>query len=523
MTSAMLILVAWLVSQDTEPPRVMPVTLQQCIYLAERNSIPLRIDEVAVQIAEAEIGRELGTFDTVAFFDGSYQKDIRPTASALEAGTLGPFGSDGSSAGSPEIIVTGITTDSWQINTGFRGMLLNGASYQADVDWSKVETTAGTFGGFNPEYRSGIGVSFTQPLLRGYGTTVNKAPVLQAQNRLLGAAENLETSRVLRASEVIRAYWEYFFSFRTLETRDFLVGQAERLVEINSKKLEVGDARRIDVIEAESELASRQQEQITAENDIGRTADELKRLIFPFEDQEEWDAELVPITAEAEAAVEPPAWRAAATRALERRPELRRLRELLENNDLRILVAENAVLPRFDLNASLRFNQLAGSKGQVLNYDDDFYSIGAGVSVEVPLGNRFARYDLSIVRLQKIQALLEYKDVENQVIQEVRDGVREVANRKKEIDAAREAVRLAAERWSSEQKRQEVGFSTTFQVREAQAQWREAKDAETRALFEYQIALAALDQAQGTLLERYGILPAPQPRLEDRAGVHFDS
>ncbi|MFH0945469.1 MAG: TolC family protein [Planctomycetota bacterium] len=496
----------------------MPITMQQCIYLAEKNSLALRMDQVDVQISKAELGGTLGTFDTVAFLNYTFTKDINPTASALARGDL-----FGPGAASPEVVITGILRKSHVLNTGFRGTLLNGASYQADVNWSKSMTSAGTFGGFNPEYRSDIGLSFIQPLLRNFGTAVNKAGILSARNAMMGAAEVLEESRILRAAEVISAYWEYYFARKNVETRSFLVDQAQKLVRINQKKLEVGDARKLDVVEAESDLAARNQELITARNEIGRTADALKRLVFPFDERDEWEVDLIPLTEASEEIFDVPAWQDAAQVALEQRPELLRQREFLKNNDLDILVAENQTLPQFDLNASLRFNQLAASKGEVLNYDDEFYTITAGVSMEMPIGNRTARYGLAAARLRKIRALLEYKNMENQVIQEVRNGVREVRNRKEEIDAAHEAVRLAEERWNAEQKRQEVGYSTTFQVRDAQASWQEAKDAELRALFGFQIARASLGAAQGSLLQQYGILPAPKPRLDDRAGIHYDS
>ena len=511
-----------LTTEEPDHSVTMPITIQQCIYMAEKNSLSLRMDQVDVQIAKANLGGSLGTFDTVAFLDGTYIKDINPTASALARGDL-TAGGPPTAGGTPMVLVTGILRESWQLNTGFRGNLLNGASYQADVNWSKVTTSAGTFGGFNPEYRSDIGVAFLQPLLRNFGTSVNKAPILTARNQMMGAAEALEESRIIRAEEVITAYWEYYFALQNVEYHSFLVSQSEKLVRINQKRLDVGDARKLDVIEADSELASRTKDLITARNDIGRTADDLKQYIFPYDRRDEWDVELIPLTEASEDLVDLPTWEEAAKVALERRPELRKRRELLKNNDLDVLVAENQILPRFDLNASLRFNQLADSKGEVLNYDDDFYSITAGVSLEMPIGNRTARYGLAAARLGKIRALLEYKDWENQIIKEVRDGVRGVRNKKEEIEAAHEAVRLNQERWSAEQKRQEVGYSTTFQVRDAQAAWREAKNGELRAMFDFQFALARLASSQGILLDQYGILPAPKPKLDDRAGIHFDS
>ena len=497
--------------------RVMALTMEQCIHLAENNSLSLQAEGVDVQIAKAQEGQGLGQFDTVAFLDVNYNKDITPSASALQTG----FGLG--APASPEIVVTGILSKSWNVSTGFRGVLTNGLQYQADLNWQKSFRSQGTFGNFNPAYNTDIGASITQPLLRGFGTAVNKATVMKARHTTRSNAQGLEESRLQRARNVIEAYWDYYFAHRTLETRQFLVEQGKELVKINKRRKEVGDMTQIDVVEAEADLAQRQQQRLVAENDIGRTEDSLKRLIFAFDDREEWDIEIVPLTETSVSDERIPDWRDAARVALERRPELERRRELLRNNDIDILVAENSLLPRLDLNASIRFNQLAPSGNRALNFDDDFYSVGGGISVEFPLANREARYGLSAARLGKIKALLELKDTENQIIQEVRDAHREVLNNREQIDAAREAVRLADERWSAERKRQEVGYSTTFQVRDAEAAWLEAVDDEIEAMFRYENALAALATAQGILLEQYGLLPAPDPELDDRAGVYYDS
>lgn len=487
----------------------LPITLEQCIYMAEKNSLTQRLTEIDVQIAKARVGQELGTFDTVLFLNHNYDRDINPSASSLEGG----FGS---------VTVVGIESESTTLNGGFRGTLLNGATYQADINWSKRLQSPAPFSLFNPTYRADVGVAVTQPLLRGFGTTVNKAALLQARNTMRSNAEALEEQRLQQARAVIVAYWNYYFARRTLESRRFNVAQAERLLSINTRRKEVGDMKRLDVVEAESELAQRKLDLLIAQNDIGKTADALKRQIFPFDRLEEWAAELVPLTEPNQEARTIAAWHDLARTAIERRPELMRRRELLKNNDLQIVVAENAVLPQFDLTGSLRFNQLAASKGQVLNFDEDFYSVGGGFSLEMPIGNRTARYGLALARLQKIRALVEYQDAENDVVQQVRDAAREVQSKEQQIVAAGEAVRLAKERWDAEETRKKVGFSTQFQVFDAQEEWRAAVDSEIQAQRDYQIALAILGATQGTLLEEYGMLPMPEPKLQDRSGVHYD-
>jgi outer membrane protein TolC len=507
-------------SSDASARRRLPVTVEQCVQLAERNSLLLRADEIDVQIAKGEVGRALGFFDTVYFLSTSYSRNHDPVARVVTTpGVLQPDGTF--SQGTSRIEIEPIVSEDWRVDTGFRGTLVSGATYSVDLAYTKSETERPDPGpnSLDPSYRTDVGASISQPLLRGAGTTVTKANLLSARNTLRGAAHALEESRIQRAAETIAAYWDYYFARRNLETRELLVEQSSQLVEINKKKKAVGTMITLDVLEAQSELAQRQQELIVARNEIERSADALKRLIFDFEDRSMWDVELVPLTDASAEFVAPQDWNDAARVAIERRPELARRREFLKNNDIAIVVAENSVLPRLDLDASLRFNQLAGSKGQALNYDDDLYTLAVGFTLEVPIGNRSARAERDIARLQKLQALIEYKDAENQVIQDVRNGVREVLNSQKEIEAAHEAVRLASQRFAQLIERRGVGNATTFDVREAQTSWREAIDSETRALFNYEVAKTVLEAAKGTLLERYGILASPMPSVDERVGV----
>jgi outer membrane protein TolC len=209
-----------LAHEESSASATLPITLEQCIHMAEKNSLAQRIAEIDVQIAKAQMGQELGTFDTVLFLSHQFERDINPSASSLEGG----FGN---------VQVIGIETESTTLQGGFRGTLLNGASYQADINWSKRLQSPAPFSLINPTYRADVGVTFTQPLLRGFGSAVTKAALLQARNFMRSSADALEEQRLLQARDVVVAYWNYFFARRTLETRVFNVEQAERLLSIN--------------------------------------------------------------------------------------------------------------------------------------------------------------------------------------------------------------------------------------------------------------------------------------------------
>jgi len=102
------------------------------------------------------------------------------------------------------------------------------------------------------------------------------------------------------------------------------------------------------------------------------------------------------------------------------------------------------------------------------------------------------------------------------IVQELRSALRDVADAKAGTEAAREARVLAEEQYRAELTRLENQHSTTFQVREAQRDMFEARDAEIDAITGYEVSLAALDRARGILARKYGREWAPNERVEGR-------
>lgn len=91
------------------------------------------------------------------------------------------------------------------------------------------------------------------------------------------------------------------------------------------------------------------------------------------------------------------------------------------------------------------------------------------------------------------------------IVQEIRGALRDVADAKAATEASREARVLAEEQYQAELVRLENQHSTTFQVRESQRDLFEAQDAETLAIVQYEILLAALERSRGRLAQQYGV------------------
>ncbi|MBU4330885.1 MAG: TolC family protein, partial [Acidobacteria bacterium] len=73
------------------------------------------------------------------------------------------------------------------------------------------------------------------------------------------------------------------------------------------------------------------------------------------------------------------------------------------------------------------------------------------------------------------------------------------------VVAYRAARELAEETLAGEEKKLQVGFSTNYQVLQYQRDLANARSRELRAIIDYNLSLAALERATGTILQKNNI------------------
>ena len=279
---------------------------------------------------------------------------------------------------------------------------------------------------------------------------------------------------------------------------------AQRLLEINKVKVETGVFAPIEIVAAESGVATRETEVIVAENAIKDNADALRRLIMPFQKADDWDVIIDPVDDVSSDRFDIPRLDECIRIALEERPDLTEARIGLRSRDVAVAVADNETMPKLDLVGSASVTGLSESYGDSIT--DSFSNEGAetwtvGFNLEVPLGNRAARSRLARSRLQRDQALLSYRDLQLSAIEEVRRAHRSVLIAEKTIDARRKEMELKREELKNEQIKLESKVTTNFQVLEVASDLASRESDMVRALVDYRISLADLARAMGSSLD----------------------
>lgn len=205
--------------------------------------------------------------------------------------------------------------------------------------------------------------------------------------------------------------------------------------------------------------------------------------------------------------------------ALQKRPDYLTKKKELDSKNILVQFNENQLYPSLDLIASFGLNGLSGDAQSLTagefdgNYGDsidrafsgDFLSWEAGVKFSYPLGNRAAKSRLLASKLESSQLLMEIKDLEKTIILEVREAVRQIKTDVKRIQAARIARKLAEEKLSAEEKKFEVGLSTSFNVLEFQTDLAEEQSSELKAIVDYKKSRVKFRSVLATTLENYNI------------------
>lgn len=478
--------------------RLLPLSAREAVSLSLNHNLDIEVARYQPWIEDQNVFAAMGAWDHTAYASVADARSVTPGTNVLN-------------------VVPRVRREATSFALGVKKMTPFGVAYDFNFVSERSETNDQSFI-LNPIWSQTLGGSVTVPLLRGMGSQANTATLVIARNTRDQSVDSFEKSLNDAVFAVTLAYWDLVFAIENKKVKDQSLEVAVRLLEDTRRKLDRGLAARIDVTQAEAGVASQQEGILTAEAAVFSAADRLKRQIDPSLLREE--VLLVPVDAPRVQGVdldERQAVELGMQEAVARRPEIRQLRTQLLSQDATIDRAKNDLLPRLDLVGGGGLNGTEGTFS-ASNRDvrgGDFYNWSVLLSFEYALERRTAQGNLNRAELEKRRALLQVRNLENQILVEVRDAVRSIKTDEKRIEATRRARILAQEQLDGEISRNEHGLSTTFRVLDVQKELVQARTNELKALIDYHLDASRLQQVTGLLLERNGIVLREnlQPRV----------
>ncbi len=412
-------------------------------------------------------------------------------------------------------LVTRTTTADASYQQAFStGTQVNVAFNNSRTGWNSLSSA------YNPFTSSSLGLTVTQPLVRGFGVNLNRRFIRIAQNQQKITSLLFQQQLIETVYGVIRLYTDLVALTEDVKVKEETVALAQKLYDDTKAQVDEGTLAPVELTRANAQLFASRQDLINSRGLLEEQEAILKNVLTKRgnQDVEVANARVVPtdplVIPEKEEARSMPDFLSAAVAA---RPDLGQARLQVENSQIGLEGSRNLLRPEVDLVGVAQNNGLAGvidplaqapstpysgGYGDVLNqlFTRKFPTYGIGVQVVLPLRNRVAEADVARDELQVRQSEVRVRQLQNQVRLEVEDALIAMRRARSSYEAAVQTRLLQQESLEAEQAKYEVGASTSFFVIQYESLLAQARSTEVAAKSAYVKARAALQRASGSIL-----------------------
>jgi outer membrane protein len=491
---------------DNRP--IVRLTLDDAVKAAlERNL------DIAVQRLNPEIN-DIAYSSIASVYHPSLTSTIGPQSTAVLPTSQTLLGTNGTP-----------TTETLTVNGGIaQNIPWGGGSFSASLSNLRRSTTINN-SLYNPLFQSNWNFAYVQPLMRNFGIDSTRQQLQVTKlNRDISDVQ-LRATITNTLSNVRNAYWDYVFAVEAVQVAQTSLDLASKLVQDNQTRVEVGTMAPIDVVQAQSEQATRRQALVAAES-TRRTAElTLKRLIVAGTADPNWSAAIDPVD-RPDFQPLPIDIESAVKRALSERTDIEIAKKTVAQNDVTLKLLTDQLKPQIDLQASYGLQGLGGTQlqrsgvlgGNVTTtipggvgdafstlFRNAFPTWTAQLVMSYPLGVSAQKANAARGRVQLSQVEAQLKQVELQVATDVTNAAVTSQSSAQGVQAAQAARELAQKKLEAEQSKFEVGMSTNYFVVQAQRDLSDAQNTELRQVLNYRKSLVELERLQQTTLQNLNV------------------
>ena len=516
--------------------RQRPLSLRDAIAMALANNKDIEVARTAVKIAEFDLLGGRGLYDPRFSTTAFYERNKSPIASFLSGGSNGAN-----------------TQSDFSGSARLEGLSPKyGGNYI--IDFSSIRlTTNNQFTALSSQYPTALTFSYVQPLFRGLKFDKNRRQVEIAKKNLALTDAQFRQKAIETITNVQRAYWDLVFALRSVQIQRDAVKVARSQVEHNKRLVQEGQLAPIDVVAAEAQITTFEQNVYSALEEVSKSENNLKNMIAENQHTDLWQESVVP-TDPVDLTVPEVSLPEALKTAMENRPELQQSNVAQEINKIDQEFYGDQKKPGIDLVGTYSMIGLSGALGNATNpfvgssvqlrdavnkllrnagFDElpdlpsqtispelvggfsqsvqnllsnRYGNLRVGVQINLPLRNRTAeaQYGRSLVEGERIVA--QRVQLEQTIQVDVRNALQAMRSAEARLQAAAATRAANEQQLTSEQRRLDAGQSTTFLVLERQTALTASRGAELKAQTDLNKALADLQRATGNALRANSVV-----------------
>lgn len=410
---------------------------------------------------------------------------------------------------------------------------------------------------FNPYVQSTMTVQLTQPLLNGFGRLPNTRYIIEAKNTVQVGQSQFRQQVINSVTTIAHDYWELVYARENVKVEQVTVAADQQLYENNKKQMQIGTMAPLDVIDAQSQLATDQQALVQAQT--VQLLDQTNLLVDITKDPLAGPlqgVEIVPTTPIYNPSPTDTSLNQAVSIAMQNRPEIEQAELNLKNAGVEIKATKNGLLPQLSISgeyqaiglggvetkdttatsvvgpdpaapiwdtalaapSSTLFEPLTasavtnvyrfpGGVGDSLDrmFRADAPTISGTLTLTLPIRNRAAQAAYATAEINQRQQEASYMQTRATIIANVRQALITLEQDRAAVAAAQEARIYNQQSYDDEVKKLQLGTSTAFTVVQKQQLLTVAEGTELRDRINLIQAELAYQQALGTTLQDHNI------------------
>ncbi len=388
---------------------------------------------------------------------------------------------------------------------------------------------------FNPALSSSFRATFTQHLLQGFGPSLNKRFIRQAKNNKKITEEAFRLQVITTVSQIENIYWDLVNAYEDFKVKERALQLAQKTLSDNKKQVEIGTLAPLDVVRAESQVASAEQDligsktaletqQLTIKNALTRSLPPSSQVmqidVIPTDTVQIPDQENLPSVEEM------------IRLAMLNSPSYNQLKIQLQNSEITRQGVNNGLRPVIDLLAWYQGSGLNGLQNPLstcgpipvpgcvppgtvppTGFTDAFGNMfngtapdkGVAINIQIPLANRTAQSLQVRARLEYQQSQLTLKQTENLIAIGIRFDAFALEQARARVVAAQKAQVLAQQTLDAEQKKYNLGASTYLNILTDESALATAQSNLVSAMTNYAKARVQLDKDTAQTLDHLNI------------------
>ncbi len=487
--------------------------LQDSITYALKNNIDLKIEILDYKISNKDVSAGKALFIPTLLLNAEKTKTKNPSSSLLDGADISE-------------------SQSLAFNFKLEQNLPFGGNASLYFNENRNETN-NSFANLNPQFNALVQFSLTQPLLKGFGSTVTRKNILISIQTNKGSFFRLKEKVLETVYNVENAYWDLVYFRLFYKVKEESLKAAKDLEAINLKKLKVGTIPELEILIAKSEVANKQSEIIKAESSIRDAEDNLMTIMNLHDDGEKWKNKIIPVDDPEDAySYNIPSMEEAVSIARENDPLIKRLEHELKAKGIEVKYRKNMMLPELNFNFNYWTTGISGdeiiyegsgfernpvnivSRNLWVSIQDSLKAIynnwNINFNLRIPLTFKESKANYAIAKMEFEKAELNIRNAQQSAFKEIHQSLRDVETNKKTLEAYKVSRKLSEAQLNAEEKKFKAGLSTNYNVLKAQENLEENRSYEIKAIIDLNKSILNLQKNLGILLQEKGIQFKPE-------------